>query len=158
MRFVFFYKCYRYFAKSIHNSAPSTPQTLILASFERGDSHKNQRLRRRPRRVTDDFRQAVLNQKMINSFRIAYFLFYREPKWTPLRCLALRTKCQPLHGVHPITLNKKEQYPTVCAVLAGFGELLRRWLRRRLKSETLTIQTTPKSAPEASMVPSCGWV
>ena len=41
MRFVFFYKIYRYFAKSIHNSAPSTPQTLILASFERGDSHES---------------------------------------------------------------------------------------------------------------------
>ena len=49
----------------------------------------------------------------MNSSRIAYFLFYREPKSPPLRCLALMTKCQPLHGVHPITLNKKEQYPQV---------------------------------------------
>ena len=39
MRFVFFYKIYRYFAKAIHNSAPSTPQALIVESFERGDSH-----------------------------------------------------------------------------------------------------------------------
>ena len=36
------------------------------------------------------------------------------------------------------------------------GERLRRWLRRRLIDETLTNQTTPKSAPEASMAPSYG--
>ena len=103
-------------------------QLVRILAFKR---IKNQIWRRRPRRVMDCFSLRLQTRK-----NVIFHFFMHFP------CImCLFSMIWYILQFRPIT------WPS---------ELLRRWLWRRLKDETLTIPTTPKSAKEASIAPSYG--